>query len=74
LSIIAGCSPRKDFAPVLDLANKEPVAEEVGEGASAERDASADLPRAERSRLGDVLGSKIAREFVQATIVREGPL
>ena len=37
----------QDLTPVFDLANEKPVAEEVGEGSSSERDASAGLARAE---------------------------
>ena len=60
--------PRQDLALVLDLTNKEPVAKEVGEGPSSERDAPASLARrAVSSRLGaDVFGSEVTDKFVDA--------
>ena len=60
--------PRKNLALVADLTDEEPVAEEVGEGASAERNAPAGLTRrTERPRLGtDVFGSEIAHELIDA--------
>ena len=38
---------RQDLTPVFDLADEKTVPEEVGEGSSSERDASAGLARAE---------------------------
>src|SRR5262249_19716858 len=56
-----------DLALVLDLANEEAVAEEVREGSSSERDASAGLARAEGSRLGaDVLCPEVPDQLVDA--------
>ena len=57
----------QDLTPVFDLANKEPVPEEVGEGSSSERYASAGLAAAEGPRLGaDVFGSEVPDKFVDA--------
>jgi hypothetical protein len=57
----------QDLIPVSDLANKEAVPEEVGEGSSAEWDASAGLARAEGPRPGaDVFGPEVPDEFVSA--------
>src|SRR6516225_12224413 len=59
--------PGQDLTPVSDLANEKPVAEEVGEGSSAERDASAYLARAEGPCPGaDVFGSGVTAEFADA--------
>jgi len=59
--------PEQDLTPVPDFADEEPVAEEVGEGSSAERDASAGLAAAEGPRLGaDVLDPEVPDKFVDA--------
>jgi hypothetical protein len=58
----------QNLAFVPDLADEEPVAQNVREGAPAERDASASPSgRAERSCLGaDVFGFEIADKLVGA--------
>ena len=57
----------QDLTPVFDLANKEPVPKEVGEGSSSERDASTGLARAEGPCPGaDVSGPEVPDKFVDA--------
>jgi hypothetical protein len=59
--------PGQDLTPLFDLANKEPIPEEVGEGSSAKRDASAGLARAEGPCPGaDVFGPEIPDKLVDA--------
>src|SRR6516164_1357281 len=67
--------PGQDLALVLDLTIKEPVAEEVGEGASPKRDASTGLARLTvRSHLGaGVFGSEVADKLVDATYLQISP-
>ena len=47
--------PGQDLTPVFDLADEEPVPEEVGEGSSAKRDASAGLDLALDVALASVV-------------------
>src|ERR1700748_3238983 len=55
------------LAFVFDLTDKEPIAQEMREGASAKRNAPAGLAGAEGSRLGeDVLGLEVPYQFVDA--------
>src|SRR6516225_8607631 len=59
--------PGQDLTPVYDLADEKPVAEEVGEGSSAEWDASAYLVSGEGLFHGaDVFGSEVTHKFVDA--------
>ena len=50
------------FALVTDLANEEPVAQQMGERAPAKGNAAAGVAR--RPERSDVFGHEVAREFV----------
>src|SRR5262249_21344176 len=57
----------QDLTSIFDLADKEPVPEEVGEGSTSERNASAGLAAAEGFCLGaEVFGPEVPDKFVDA--------
>src|SRR5215831_6700583 len=59
--------PRQNLTPVFDLADEEPVAQQVGEGAAAKRNAPASFARAGGFCLrADAPCLEVAHQFVDA--------